>query len=70
MYKCTINDILPFLNPLFNEIFDSGCFPDTWSESIITPLHKKGPIDDPNNYRGISLIDSLCKIFSHILSNR
>jgi len=70
MYKFTINDILPFLNPLFNEIFDSDIFTKNWSESIITPLHKKGSINDPNNYRGISLIDSICKIFCHILSNR
>ena len=70
MYKSTINDILPFLNPLFNEIFDSGLFPENWSERIITPLHKKGSINDPNNYRGISLVDSICKIFCHILSNR
>ena len=62
---------MPFLNPLLNEIFDSGIFPKNWSESIIiTPLHKKGSINDPNNYRGISLIDSICKIFCHILSNR
>ena len=50
MYKYTLNDILPFLNLLFNEIFDSGSFPENWSESIITPLHKKGPVNDPNNY--------------------
>ena len=41
-----------------------------WIESSITPIHKKGSIHDPNNYRGISLIDSICKIFCHKLSNK
>ena len=70
MYKHTIYIILPFLNALFNEIFQNGDFPEQWSQSIITPIHKKGSKSDPNNYRGISLIDSLCKIFVNILTIR
>ena len=70
MYKNTLNDILPFLHKLFNDIFDTSSFPDDWSRSIITPLHKKGSVSNPDNYRGISLIDSICKIFMHILSSR
>ena len=65
-----INIILPFLKELFNEIFDTGDFPDEWGKSIITPVHKSGLINDPNNYRGISLIDSICKIYMNILSIR
>ena len=70
MYKNTLNDILPFLHKLFNDTFDTSSFPDDWSGSIITPLHKKGSVSNPDNYRGISLIDSICKIFMHILSSR
>ena len=70
MYKCTLVYTLPYLNKLFNNIFESGNFPQVWGNSIITPVHKKGNVTDPNNYRGISLIDSLCKVFVHILSRR
>ena len=70
MYLHTIHDILPFLHKLFNEIFYFANFPSDWGHSIITPLHKKGSLTDPNNYRGISLIDSICKIFMHVLSSR
>ena len=70
MYKHTLNDTLPYLNKLFNEIFDSSIVPKEWCYSIITPIHKKGSLSNPNNYRGISLIDCICKIFVTILITR
>ena len=70
MYKETLALILQFLNKLFNAIFDSGNFPESCCKSIITPIYKKGSRNDPSNYRAISLIDSLCKIFMGILSSR
>jgi len=70
IYKSTLDIILPFLLSLFNEILDTGNFPLQWSESIITPIHKKGDKSDPRNYRGISLINSLGKIFVSILNRR
>ena len=70
MYKHTLTLTLPYLNKLFNEMFDSGIFPLDWGKSIITPIHKKGSKTDPNNYRAISLIDSICKIFMNILNCR
>ena len=40
---------------LFNTILDTGHFPQSWSNGIITPIHKAGPKEDPKNYRGIIL---------------
>ena len=51
-------------------VFSSGCYPTQWSEGLITPIHKKGSLDDVNNYRGITLINILSKIYSHLLNNR
>ena len=50
--------------------FSSECYPKSWSEGVITPIHKKGDLDDVNNYRGITLINIMSKIYSHILHNR
>ncbi len=69
-YKNTSGIIVPYLLKLFNCIFSSGQIPDSWGESIITPIHKAGSQLDPNNYRGISLINGLCKIFTCIINNR
>ena len=33
---------------LFNECLNHGYYP--WNTSIVTPIHKKGNIYDPNNY--------------------
>ena len=34
------------------------------------PLHKKGDLDDPNNYRGITLISCFAKLFTSVLNER
>ena len=70
MFKATIDDILPYIHPLFNYIYDEGFFPEDWCKSIITPIHKSGPADNPENYRAICLINCLCKIFMNIMTVR
>lgn len=69
-YKNGREHILPFLIKFFNYIFDNGLFPDNWSLSILQPLHKKGDINNPDNFRGISLLDICSKLYSHILNKR
>ena len=39
-------------------------------EGIIVPIFKGGNVDDTQNYRGITLINILSKIYSQILLNR
>ena len=58
----------------FNLILDTGLIPDDWCRGIIMPLYKsKGSQDDPDNYRGITLLSCLGKLFtaclSHMISN-
>ena len=51
-------------------VFSSGIFPNSWSEGIITPVFKKGDYNDCNNYRGITLLSCLSKIFTALLDDR
>ena len=62
--------LVPVLCNLFNKIFESGHFPEEWSEGYIIPLHKKGNRDEVENYRGITLLSVLGKLFSRVLNNR
>ena len=62
---------LQFLCSLFNKILDSGIVPDDWTVGIILPLFKKkGAPEDPNNYRGITLLSCISKLFTAILNHR
>ena len=60
------------IHSLFEKCFESGILPDTWSESVIKPILKNKSNDPriPLNYRGISLIPTMCKLFSMILNER
>ena len=70
MFKFVIDDIIQFLVLLFNDIYNTGLFPEDWCESIISPIHKSGPTNNTENYRAIALINCLCKIFMSILTTR
>ena len=45
-------------------------YPQNGQKVFLVPIHTNGPRDDPNNDRGIPLINSLCKIFTYVLNSR
>ena len=51
-------------------ILNIGVFPDKWMEGIIVPLYKNGSTKDVNNYRGITLVRDVAKLFTTIVNNR
>jgi hypothetical protein len=61
-------EILNVLLQLYNECLNHGVYP--WNTSLVTPLHKKGSIYDPNNYRAIAVASNIGKLFSSIHLNR
>ena len=64
MIKCSNNVLLSKITKLFNLILDSGHYPETWNHGLIYSIHKNGSKKDPPNYRGITLLNSLGKVFS------
>ena len=70
MLKASLHIIGPYLAHLFNSILNSGKYPEQWTKAILVPLHKKGPVADQNNYRGIALLSILGKVFSKIVNGR
>jgi len=57
---------------LFSNCFQQGLVPSTWLKGIIKPVPKgceKDPLV-PLNYRGITLISCVAKIYSSLLNNR
>ena len=70
MLKCGKYQLIKPLHRLFNSILSRGTYPKIWAEGYIIPIHKKGNIDDPNNYRGITISSAIGKLFNTVLNNR
>ena len=53
---------------IFNRSIETSIFPDEWKSARITPLYKKcGNRSDPSNYRPISIIPVVAKVFERIV---
>ena len=53
---------------MFNLVLDSG-IPDNWTIGIIKPIYKnKGDVKDPNNFKAVTLIGCLGKLFTSIIN--
>ena len=69
--KSTSQIFLPFYEKYFNAILDTGFFPDQWSVGCIHPVYKnKGERDNVQNYRPITILSCLGKLFTAILNSR
>ena len=55
---------------LFNAILTSSEVIPEWVMGLIVPIFKKGSKSEPSNYRGITLMSCLGKLFLAILNNR
>ena len=55
------------LTILFNQSISLGVFPDCFKNAAIIPLYKKGPRDLVENYRPISILPVLSKIFEKLM---
>ena len=51
------------LSFICNLSIQTGSFPEKWKEAKVKPLHKGGPTNDLNNFRPISILPVLSKLF-------
>ena len=47
---------------------DSTTCPTAWKYADITPIFKKGDPSQAHNYRPISILPAMCKLFERILT--
>ena len=59
-----------FFKKIFNTIFETGYFPTCWTEGHIVPIRKKGHLGSVENYRGITFLSTLGKLFTKVLNDR
>ena len=48
---------------LFNRSLAEADIPEEWKQAKVTPIHKEGDLDNINNYRPISVIPIVMKVF-------
>ena len=65
-YKYTENRIYE----LIVHIWTQGRIPFSWVEALICPIHKKGDVQNCENFRGISLANVAYKVLSIVLYGR
>lgn len=58
------------LRPIYELVWTTEDFPSDWKEAIIIKIPKKGDKKICNNWRGISLLPAVFKIFNQIILDR
>ena len=72
-YEVLNNNIsIAFIHALLNVCFNSGTVPSEWGRGIINPIPKSSTADmrDPLSYRGITLANTMYKLYSFIINDR
>ncbi|CAB4010510.1 Hypothetical predicted protein, partial [Paramuricea clavata] len=70
LLKTCAANIRPSLCELFNKSLSCGKLPLEWKLSNISPMPKKSPFHEVCNYRPISLLSLVSKVFEHCIYNR
>ena len=69
--KATSNQLIDIYETLFNLIFDTGFVPESWLVGNIIPIFKnKGDRNNPKNFRPITIVSCLSKLFTAVLTAR
>ena len=62
--------MVDLLEQLFSVIWQEEIVPRQWRDGLIVNIFKKGDRENPANYRGITLLSVVGKVFCKILKNR
>ena len=61
--------LAPILAKIFNRSLQEGHFPEVWKLAHITPIFKKGDRNQCTNYRPVSLLCCVSKVFERLVFN-
>ena len=67
LLKAAAPAIAKSLTLLFNESLNSGKFPSEWKMALVTPVPKSGDKQLVSNYRPISVLPAIAKVFERLV---
>ena len=70
LFKKLVNILASPMTMIINFSFEMGIFPDSLKLARITPIYKDGDQTNPSNYRPISSLPYMSKIFERCMVNR
>ena len=65
--KCSVSKSLTII---INQMITTGIFPDDFRVSRVTPIFKKGDCTLMSNYRPVSLLPTISKIFERVIHDQ
>ena len=68
MLRLASSGIADSLTKLFNECIRKGEWPEAWKKGEWNPVHKKDDRLDERNYRPITLLSTVDKVFESMMS--
>uniref|UniRef100_H3H5C5 RNase H type-1 domain-containing protein n=1 Tax=Phytophthora ramorum TaxID=164328 RepID=H3H5C5_PHYRM len=70
VYKAFSTQLLPVLHAAFQCCWQHHRVPQSWKQGIVRLLYKKGPREDPANWRPICLQQVIYKTYAGVLARR
>ena len=70
MIKYLETEITPFLTLIINQSFNTGIFPEALKISKVLPIYKKDNPELFGNYRPVSILPSMSKVFERVIHDQ
>ena len=70
LLKIAADILSPSLTEIFNRSLSKGLYPSDWKIAKVLPIFKNGEKYDRSNYRPISIISAVAKVFGKIVYNQ
>ena len=70
MVKHLGSNHLDYVLDLFRTVWKEESVPSEWRDAILVPIPKKGDLSIYDNWRGISLLDTMGELFAKVIQRR